>query len=258
MMPIVTSTTTSHRADFLAGVKDTLPLVVGGIPFGIIFGALAAGAGLSPVGTLAMSALVFAGSAQFIAVGLIAGQVSIPIIVLTTFVVNLRHMLYSASLGPYVKHLPQRWLIPLAFWLTDETYLIVIRRFQTGLEAPRRQWYYLGSAVIMYVDWQLSTLLGVVAGHSIPNPQNWGLDFALIVTFIGMIVPAMKNRSSVVSVIVAGGVALLANGLPNRLGLMLAALAGVLAGMLSRALFGETEPVEVVSANDAVGPTAAR
>ena len=114
--------------EFLTGVRDTFPLIVGAIPFGIIFGTLSIAAGLSVAATLAMSAIVFAGSAQFIAVGLVAAGSGWPIIVLTTFVVNLRHALYSATLAPFVSKLPHRWQIPLAFWLTDETFAVVVDR----------------------------------------------------------------------------------------------------------------------------------
>ena len=106
-------------SELLAGARDTFPLIVGAIPFGLIFGTLAISSGLSFAATMAMSAIVFAGSAQFIAVGLVMAGTGWPIIVLTTFVVNLRHALYSATLAPYIKKLPQRWQIPMAFWLTD-------------------------------------------------------------------------------------------------------------------------------------------
>src|SRR5262249_43779897 len=119
----------SKRTEFWNGVKDTFPLVVGAAPFGIIFGALAVTSGISPGGALAMSAIVFAGPSQFIAAGLVAGGASILVIVLTTLVVNVRHALYAASLAPHVKHLPQRWLAPLGFWLTDESYVVVIARY---------------------------------------------------------------------------------------------------------------------------------
>jgi len=109
----------SAHAAFSTGIKDTIPLVIGAVPFGIIFGTLSSASGLSPWGALAMSAFVFAGSAQFIALGLLAAGSSIPLIILTTFVVNLRHLLYGVSLMPHLKHLPQRWLLPLACWLTD-------------------------------------------------------------------------------------------------------------------------------------------
>lgn len=227
------------RSEFLAGVRDTIPMDVGALPFGIIFGALAVNAGLSPLGAQAMSLFVFAGSAQFIAVGLVAQNVSALFIVVTTFVVNLRHTLYSATLAPYLRHVKARWLPLLGFTLTDETFVIVFKRFEEHGALPYGQWYFFGSSAVMYVNWQLCTLAGIVAGKTIPNPQNWGLDFAATVTFTGMIVSMLRNRSTGLAVVVAGVVALIANPLPNRLGLMLAALAGVAAGVIGKSIFRE-------------------
>ncbi len=85
----------------------------------------------------------------------------------------------------------------------------------------------------MYVNWQVCTLIGIVAGQQIPNAESWGLDFAMVVTFIGIIVPLVNNRAALASVLASGIVAILANGLPNKLGLMLAALVGITAGMLA-------------------------
>lgn len=223
----------TRAREFWDGVKATLPLVVGAIPFGIIFGAVAVTSGLSVWAAAAMSAFVFAGSAQFIAAGLVASGAGITIIIVTTFVVNLRHALYSASLAPYMKHLPQRWLIPLGFWLTDESYLVVMQHYQRASESPFKHWFFLGSAIFMYVNWQICTWIGIVAGQAIPDPQRWGLDFALVVTFIGMLVPSLRNRSIVTCVLVAGASALLLAGLPNRLGLIAATLLGMLAGVLA-------------------------
>jgi 4-azaleucine resistance transporter AzlC len=224
---------TSRRAEFWGGARATFPLIVGAIPFGIIFGALAVTSGLSPAAASGMSAIVFAGSAQFIGVGLVAEGLPLGIIVLTTFVVNLRHALYAASLAPYMKHLPQRWLLPLGFWLTDETYAATIVHYRQPDQSPYKHWFYLGSALAMYLNWQLCTLIGIVAGQQIPDPQGWGLDFAMVVTFIGIIVPLIQNRPALVSVVVAGIVAVMANGLPNKLGLMLAALTGIAAGVIA-------------------------
>lgn len=221
----------TKRNEFWAGVRATLPLVLGAIPFGIIFGALAVNSGISPAGTAAMSALVFAGSAQFIAAGLVAGGAGVAVIVLTTAIVNLRHALYSATLAPYLKHLPQRWLLPLGFWLTDESFAVVIAHFRRADEGPNRHWFFLGSAVIMYVNWQICTWIGIVTGQAITDPASWGLDFAMIVTFIGMLAGLIRQRSELVAAAVAGTVALAANPLPNKLGLILAALAGIGAGV---------------------------
>lgn len=223
----------TRSAEFWAGFRDTFPLVVGGIPFGIIFGVAALGSGISPGGALGMSAFVFAGSAQFIATQLVAGNATVLFIILTTFVVNLRHALYSATLAPYMKHLPQRWLIPLGFWLTDESFVIVVSRYNQPDSSPYKHWYFLGSAVFMYVSWILCTLVGVLAGQSIKGLDRLGLDFSLIVTFIGMLIPLVKSRAVLVSAAVAGVTAVLANPLPNKLGLMVAALVGIAAGMLA-------------------------
>lgn len=223
----------SRMSEFWAGVKATIPLEFGAIPFGIIFGALAVNSGLSPAATQAMSAFVFAGSAQFIAAGLVATGTNTLVIILTTLVVNLRHMLYAATLAPYMKGLSQRWLLPLGFWLTDESFVVSIQRYNQPDNSPHKQWFFLGSEVFMYLNWQLWTFVGLVAGQAFQNASSWGLDFAMIVTFIGMLVPLVKNKAAALSVLVAGATALLANGLPHKLGLILAALLGVLGGMLA-------------------------
>ena len=226
----------ARYAEFLAGARDIFPLVVGAIPFGIIFGTLAASSGLSAGGALAMSALVFAGSSQFIAVGMIATGTGWLLIVLTAFVVNLRHLLYAVSLLPHIKALPQRWKILLAFFLTDEAFAVVIRRYESQDRSPFKHWYYLGGAIAMYINWLLCTLLGVTAGQLIPNATEWGLDFAMSVTFIGIIIPYLKTRPMLVAVVAAGLAAVVANPLPHKLGLIVAAIIGIAAGVYTEKL----------------------
>jgi 4-azaleucine resistance transporter AzlC len=223
----------TRRSEFLAGMWATIPLVVGAIPFGLIFGASAVNSGISPLAVMGMSLFVFAGSAQFIAAQLVAQGVGVGIIILTTFIINLRHALYSTTLAPHVKHLSQRWLLPLGFWLTDETFVVVIGRYGQMDNSPYKHWFYLGSAVFMYVNWQLCSFIGLIAGQSIKDIGSWGLDFALIVTFIGMLIPLIKNRPLLLSAVVGGVSAVVLNGLPNRLGLMAAALLGVAAGVIA-------------------------
>jgi 4-azaleucine resistance transporter AzlC len=237
--------TATRRAEFWAGVRDTFPLVVGAVPFGIIFGAVAVTGGLSPAGTMAMSIFVFAGSAQFIAAGLVASGVSVGIIILTTFIVNLRHALYSATLAPHMKHLPQRWLAPLGFWLTDESFVVVVGRYTKPDASPYKHWYFLGSALFMYTNWQMCTYIGLRAGQAIPADQvaRLGLDFAAIVTFTGMLIPMVRNRPALLAVIVAGGGSVLFSGLPSRLGLIIAALLGVTAAVIAEALLHHTDSV---------------
>lgn len=221
----------SRSHEFLHGCRDILPLILGAIPFGIIFGTLAIGAGLSGWQAMGMSLLVFAGSAQFIAVTLITGGVGAAVVLLTTFVVNLRHALYSAAMQPFVRHLPNRWRIPLAFWLTDEAYAVIQHRYARDDDSPHRHWFFLGAALTMYLGWQLSTLVGIAFGKAVPDIASWGLDFAMIATFIGIAVPMMRSRPQVASALAAGAVALLCWQLPYKFGLVAAALAGILVGV---------------------------
>ena len=221
----------SRSQEFLHGCRDILPLIVGAIPFGIIFGTLAIGAGLSGWQAMGMSVLVFAGSAQFIAITLITGGVGAAVVLLTTFVVNLRHALYSASMQPFVRHLPSRWRVPLAFWLTDEAFAVIQHRYARDDSSPNKHWFFLGAALTMYLSWQLATLAGIAFGQAVPNVASWGLDFAMIATFIGIAVPMMRTRPQVASALVAAVVALLTWELPYKLGLIAAALAGIVVGV---------------------------
>lgn len=221
----------SRWAEFLAGAKATLPLIVGAIPFGIIFGTLAEPSGLSALGALAMSLIVFAGSSQFIALGLMAAGAAIPVIIATTFVVNLRHLLYAANLVPKVRHLPQRWRMLMAFGLTDETFAAVSSRYLGNSDLSHAHWFYLGSMIAMYSNWVLCTALGVGLGELFPDMTQWGLDFAMSVTFIGMVVPYLRNTPMWAAVIVSGTMAMATVGLPHKLGLIVAALCGIATGL---------------------------
>lgn len=213
-----------------AGVRAELPLLLGVIPFGMIYGVLAIEAGLSAGAAQAMSSIVFAGSAQFIAAELIGVQTPGLVVVLTIFVVNLRHMLYSASVAPFLKPFSQRWKFLLAYLLTDEAYAVTITHLTETPDDPQRNWYFLGAGLTLWSGWQLSTAAGISLGVIIP--ATWPLDFALALTFIALLVPAIKDRPSAAAALVGGVTALLAYQLPYSLGLMAAAAAGILAGSL--------------------------
>jgi 4-azaleucine resistance transporter AzlC len=237
------SETATRRSEFLAGVRDTLPVDIGAIPFGFIFGTLAVNSGFSPLGAMGLSLFVFAGSAQFIGATLAGSGAALWVIVFTTFIVNLRHALYSATLSPHMKHLPQKWLLPLGFWLTDETFVIVVQRYNRDDNSPYKHWYHLGSSLLMYVNWSACTLIGIMAGQAIPDLSNWGLDFALYVTFIGMLIPLIKTRPVLLAAVVGGLSAVLFNGLPNQMGLIVAALLGVAAGVIAEYLTPSPQPL---------------
>jgi 4-azaleucine resistance transporter AzlC len=228
-----------QKKEFLSGARDTFPLLLGALPFGLIYGAVAATSGLSMLAAVAMSAFVFAGASQFIAVGLVAAQTPVAIIVLTTFIVNLRHMLYSATLLPYLKNLPQKWRIPLAFWLTDETFAVTVHRFQKNDSSACKHWYQLGSSIAMYLNWQFWCFLGLALGNRIPDAQSWGLDVAMPVTFIGMIIPFVKTMPVAVCVLTAGAAALLTLAMPYKLGIVVSAFAGIASGLMAQRIMNE-------------------
>jgi len=196
---------------------------------------MAAASGLSATAAMVMSLIVFAGSAQFVAVGLVAVGTPMLIIIATTFVVNLRHMLYSATLLPYLQHLPQRWRIPLAFLLTDESFAVTVHRVHKDDGSPYKHWYQLGSSIAMYLNWQIWCLLGLILGDRIPDLATWGLDVAMPIAFIGMTIPFVRSLPMVVCVSAAGTCGLITVGLPYKLGIIVSALAGVLAGLLTEA-----------------------
>lgn len=227
----------TKKSEFLKGARDSLPLVIGAVPFGIIFGTLSGSAGLSVAGTMGMSLFVFAGSAQFIAMGLVAAGTAWPMIVLTTFVVNFRHLLYTATLLENMKCLPHRWQALLAFGLTDETFAVAVGRWRSDDGSPYKHWYQLGSMVFMYSNWNACTIVGLVAGRMLQDIAAWGLDFAMVAAFIGMVLPYLKDKPNYCAVAVAGVCALLFQGLPHKLGLIAAAMAGIGAGVIADTIF---------------------
>ena len=157
-----------QKNEFLSGAKAALPLIVGAIPFAILFGTLAPNSGLSVPATILMSIFVFAGSAQFIVLALIAANTPLEVILLTTFVVNLRHLLYATVLVEYVKHLPLALRALLAFGLTDETFANMSQRYQQANHA-HAHYFYLGSMCSFYCTWVSFTVFGVLLGNLIPD-----------------------------------------------------------------------------------------
>jgi len=219
------------RSTFFAGARDSIPMLVGAAPFGIIFGALVGTAQLAPWQGQLMSLSVFAGSSQFIAVGLMAGLAGTLVIWLATFIVNLRHMLYAAALLPHVQHLPARWRWTLGFLLTDETFAVVESYYRKHPHAPLGHWYFLGSGLAMYANWQFWTVVGLLFGAVFPQLQTLGLDFAMVVTFITIVVPQLARVPHLAAALAAGSTAYALKDLPFKLGLMAAVVVGVAVGV---------------------------
>ncbi|WP_118180798.1 AzlC family ABC transporter permease [Paraburkholderia phosphatilytica] len=207
-------------------------MMVGAAPFGVIFGTLVASGPLHLWQGQLMSLAVFAGSAQFIALGLIASHAGFAVILATTLVVNLRHLLYSATLAPYVSHLPMHWRAALGALLTDEVFAVSWGRYRHHPPGVIGPYHCFGSGVAMYLNWQLWTALGLMFGASFPRLQSLGLDFAMVATFIAIVVPQLVAVRYVAAAATAGALAWYWQAWPYKLGLLGAVVAGVVVGVV--------------------------
>lgn len=230
---------TTRYSEFLSGVRDELPILLGAIPFGLIYGVTALAMGIPAVVAQAMSFIIFAGSAQFVIAQLVGAGTPPIVIVLTAFIINIRHALYSASVAPFTKKLPAGWKWLLSYLLTDEAYAVTILHYrkieqaaQHGNEIERNQhthWYFLGAGLALWTTWQASTALGIFLGAQIPS--SWSLDFASTLTFIALVVPSLKDRASIGTALTAGTVAILAASLPFKLSIAVATVIGIAVGL---------------------------
>ena len=216
--------------EFLAGCLDEAPLQLGVIPFGMLYGIGALAAGMPVWLAQLTSMLVFAGAAQLVIVQMLAAAAGALPIGLTAVLLNLRHMLYSASVAEHVRHLPRRWRVLLAYLLTDEAYAVAILRYArpAGPGPDLRHWYFLGCGLTLWGCWQLSTALGIAFGARIP--PEWDIDFAVPLTFIALLTLLVKERAGQAAALVAALAVLALAALPYRLGLVLAIVLGLLAG----------------------------
>ena len=226
-----TSIAEAHPAKrgWTAGVSQALPIVLGYVPIGIAYGILAQKAGISTVNTLLMSVIVFAGSSQLIAVGLFSAGVPPVSIILTTFVVNLRHMLMSAAVAPYLKGWRKIELAGFAYELTDETFAVHSGRF-VSYGPDKAEAFTIN--VIAQAAWVLGTWLGIVVGGFIKDPKSLALDYALPAMFIALLVMQIKDRVQIAVALLTGvlAVGLLLAGV-NQWNVMLATLIGATLGV---------------------------
>ncbi|BAJ02457.1 AzlC family ABC transporter permease [Shewanella violacea] len=236
-----------------AGFKSIFPLCIGAFPFSFIVGAISINAGMTLGQSTFWSLTVFAGSSQMVALGLIQSSASILVIMLTTFIINLRHLLYSASLSEHIKDYPIHIRALMAYGLTDEVYAATIGEVKQ--EKAGRHWFYLAAMMGFWMNWVFANFLGALVGSSFPEIAHYGLDFAMVAAFIAIVIPQVKSRECIVAAIVASVTGILLSGLPYSLGLVVAAITGVYAGYRmdisseNMAIQAQvTKPVEVLPA----------
>lgn len=217
------------RDEFLAGAREVSPVLLGTIPFGLVAGIAAISAGMTPLEGIALSMLAFSGIAQLVVCQLVAAGAPLVVTIAAAFVVSLRLVMYSAAISPYFAHLERRWRVLLSFLLTDQSIGMTAQRYAAPGDKTHRHWHFMGAAVTLYVSWQIAVIAGALGGAQVP--ASWSLDFAVVLTFIALLVPAVRTRADLGAAIVATAVALAAAGLPYRLALVVASLAGIAAGM---------------------------
>ena len=197
----MSTVTDPHRHNLRLGVSKTLPLLLGLIPFGLAYGILATQAGLTVIETMAMSLIVFAGASQFMAVGMFAAAADPFTIILSTWLINLRHLVMGLSLSPYLAKVGPWWQRMLAFGMADEVYLTTITHYREqqidrGADQGADQGsphFMLGSAIVLYIGWAATSLTGALVGRAISDPLAWGLDFAMPATFVTMLLPLIVS-----------------------------------------------------------------
>jgi 4-azaleucine resistance transporter AzlC len=217
-----------NRRDFLRGLLASLPLWPGVAVFGLLYGVMARNAGLTPWQAWGMSLLVHAGSAQFTAVSMWTAASAVSI-VLTTLVINLRHLLMGASVAPYLRGLPQRWKALLALWMSDESYALAMAQYEQGHGS---HFYFFGANVGLYLIWPLSGLTGAWLGAAIPDPGRYGLDMIFPLAFLGLLMSFLKDRGGVAAALSGGVLALVVAALlPGKWYVLVAGLLGSLAGL---------------------------
>jgi len=213
------------RAGALAGA----PLMVGVVPWGVVAGVAMVGAGLTQGQAVAMSLLVFAGSAQLAVLPLLIAKAPLWVMYATALAVNLRYVIYSAVLAPHFEHLSRPWRALLSYVMVDGMFAVFVAKYRPEEGRAHKHWFFLGGSLVMWTGWQAASMVGIFAGALIP--QSWSLEFAATLALIAVLVPLLHDRAVVCAALAAGGVALAASKWPLNLGLLAAIAVGVVVGL---------------------------
>ncbi|MGA1440086.1 MAG: AzlC family ABC transporter permease [Ilumatobacteraceae bacterium] len=221
-------------------VVDSAPIFLPAIPFGFVVGVAMAESAMPTWIAWSSSPLIFAGAAQF-AVLTLAGSAGLWAVVVAGVVINTRHLMYGAALAPAFGRQPRwfRWLGP--FVLIDQVFALSVFRADLPPEEFRR--YYTTCGAFFFLGWQVTTTTGMLVGPVVP--ASWQLGLAAPVMFVGMVLVAMRRWTQAVSAGSAGLVGVFSGGLPDRLGILVAAAVGVAAGAVAEVVFEAMVDVEV-------------
>ncbi|BEM76413.1 branched-chain amino acid ABC transporter permease [Serratia marcescens] len=214
----------------LLGIKSVLPLCIGDFPFSFIVGALSVSLGMSVWQSTAWACIVVAGSAQMVVLNMIKTGTGLGILIITTFIINLRHILYSASMSDKVRGTSIFKKLFMSWALTDEVYATTIKEIESN---RKDKWlFYCTVMITFWFFWVFADFLGAMIGSHFPNIQNYGLDFAMVAAFIAIVVPQIKSQACTVAALTASISGVLLVILPCSLGIVVASILGVIAGLL--------------------------
>ncbi|MDB5805418.1 MAG: branched-chain amino acid permease [Betaproteobacteria bacterium] len=225
----------SGREGFFGGMRAVVPFLFGTIPFGLVTGIATKAAGLSAAAAVAMTTMVFAGTAQIASLPLLVSGAPGFVVVLTAFIINLRFVIYSATAAPYFATLPMRWKMVLGYFMTDTGFALFLRRVAGQPEMAFREYYFLGSGMTVATVWLITAAVGVLAGAKVP--PEWQLEFAATLGILALLAPFVRSKPDFAAAATGGAVALLASGLPMKLGLVAGAIAGICAGVAAERVF---------------------
>jgi 4-azaleucine resistance transporter AzlC len=206
-------------------------LALGVFAYGLVFGMLAVQGGMGVGEAVAMSIFVFAGASQFVALDLWVEPLPVFALWITTFAVNLRHVLMSAALAPAYKGVAPLKKYLSMFFLVDESWALTMAEFSSGKKSAS---FLLVGGLLIFFAWNTATLTGALLGGAMPDPSRWGFDFAFTAMFIGLTTAMWRGTSDVPVLLVAGGAALAAEALlPGKWYILIGGVAGALAGVFS-------------------------
>lgn len=220
------------RQELRAGARAVAPMLVGVVPFGLVAGATPVTHGLGGAVAVGFSIIVFAGASQLAAIDVLGSGGSAFVAALAAWTINLRLLLYSASLAPHLARERRRTRLIMAYLLTDQAYALCIARWGTDDDPQRRVPYFLGAALTLWVSWQCSTIVGVLIGATVPD--DLPLEFAVPLVFLVLLVPAITGRPAAIAAAVGGLAAVVgAEAGAGKLALMVGAVCGIVAGSLA-------------------------
>ncbi len=209
----------------MQGLIRVSPLLLGVFPFALIAGTTAISKGLNLPEAFGFSWIIFAGAAQLAALELIGQQAPLFVVLMTAWIINIRMIIYSAAIAPHFRDESIKWRALLAYLLTDQAFVLSADEFEKFPERNHKSFFYLGAGMGLFTTWQIGSAIGILVGGQLPPALS--LDFAIPLTFIALLVPALKNKATLIAALSAGIAVVVLASVPLNLGFVAAIVIGI-------------------------------